>query len=254
MSLCGRVNILIFNSLIISDWTKNVMSGVWDGYNFWVGKGIPQSLSSLLIGLVSLTFSRTLRSAQALPVRLCYIDTSIEGWIFINPWLFDKIGVSVDKKASQISYSSFLGTDKTSITLKRLLDVILRKDLNRCCLSLEYVYLISKFHTLFDTLLKKWKTKTHHHLLKVFLQSTGRVECNSVLARHLDHHGHRHGGRGDDEHDQAAVRLGVADCGLVSGSFSVLLPVPPTRHPSILQKYNYKRLLLHLLPSLYNSR
>ena len=173
---------------------------------------------------------------------------------FINPWLFDKIGVSVDKKASQISYSSFLGTDKTSITLKRLLDVILRKDLNRCCLSLEYVYLISKFHTLFDTLLKEWKTKTHHHLFKVFLQSTGGVECNSVLARHLDHHGHRHGGRGDDEHDQAAVRLGVADCGLVSGSFSVLLPVPPTRHQSILQKYNYKRLLLHLLPSLYNSR
>jgi len=78
--------------------------GVWDGYNFWVGKGIPQSLSSLLIGLVSLTFSRTLRSAQALP-----------------------IGVSVDKKASQISYSSFLGTDKTSTTLKRLLDVVLSR-------------------------------------------------------------------------------------------------------------------------------
>ena len=42
--------------------------GLWDGYDHWAGRGELQALVTLSTGLATLSLSRSLRSAQSMPV------------------------------------------------------------------------------------------------------------------------------------------------------------------------------------------
>ena len=48
----------------------DIDQGLWDGYDHWAGRGEPQALLTLSLGLAILTLSRSLRSAQSMPVSV----------------------------------------------------------------------------------------------------------------------------------------------------------------------------------------
>ena len=51
-----------------------VCAGLWDGYDWYAGWGVAQAAATLGAGLLTLSLSRTLRSAHSMPVTLNTIE------------------------------------------------------------------------------------------------------------------------------------------------------------------------------------